>query len=109
MKKIISDEKNESKKDTEMTANGDSQQRASMRGQLSTSRIHVKLCMLCKKKDKYKKGSKTRENLTQARQLHTDKSVRNSEELLMQKNGTSQNELVHCNATEVVYTVKTIA
>ena len=43
-------EKNESKKDTEMTAAGDSQQRASMRGQLSTSRIHEKLCMFCEKK-----------------------------------------------------------
>ena len=78
-------EKNESKKDTEMTAAGDSQQRASMRGQLSTSRIHEKLCMFCeKKKTKYKKGLKTRENLTQARQLRTDISVRNSEKLLMQ-------------------------
>ena len=39
LKKIISDEKKESNKDTEMTANGDSQRRASMRGQPSTSRV----------------------------------------------------------------------
>lgn len=67
----------------EMTANGDSQRRASMRGQLSTSRVYEKLCMFCEKKDKYKRRSKTRENSTQARQLRTDKTVRNSAELKM--------------------------
>ena len=39
--------------------------------------------MFCKKKDKYKKSSKNRENLTQARQLTTDITVRNSAELKM--------------------------
>ena len=83
LEKIISDEKKESKRDAEMTADGDSQRRASMRGQPSTSRVFEKLCMFCEKRDKYKKGSKTRENLTQARQLRTDISVGNSTELRM--------------------------
>ena len=39
--------------------------------------------MFCEKKDKYKKGSKNRENLTQASQLRTDIIVRNSAELKM--------------------------
>ena len=39
--------------------------------------------MFCEKKDKYKKSSKNRENLTQARQLRTDITVRNSAELKM--------------------------
>ena len=36
-----------------------------------------------KNKDKYKKGSRTRESLTQARQLRKDTSGRNAEELKM--------------------------
>ena len=36
-----------------------------------------------KKKDKYKKGSRTRESLTQTRQLRKDTSGRNAEELKM--------------------------
>jgi len=69
LKKIISHEKKESKKDMELTTDGNGQQRASTRGQPSTSRVYEKICMFCEKKDKYKKGSKTRESLTQARQL----------------------------------------
>ena len=83
LEKIISDEKKECKKDTEMTTDGDSQRRASIRGQPSTSRVYEKICMFCEKKDKYKKGSKTRESLTQARQLRTDISVKNAAELKM--------------------------
>ena len=44
--------------------------------------------MFCEKKDKYKKGSKNRENLTQARQLRTDITVRNSAELKMDSKTT---------------------
>jgi len=69
LKKIISHEKKESKKDIELTTDGNGQQRASTRGQPSMSRVYEKICMFCEKKDKYKKGSKTRESLTQARQL----------------------------------------
>jgi len=83
LEKLISDEKKESKKDKELTTDGDGQRRASTRGQLSTSRVYEKICMFCEKKDKYKKGSKTRESLTQARQLRTDISVRNLAELKM--------------------------
>ena len=83
LEKIISDETTKSKKDTEMTTGGESQRRASIRGQPSTSRVYKKIGMFCEKKDKYQKGSKTRENLTQARQLRTDISVRNSAELKM--------------------------
>ena len=63
----------ESKKVTRMTADGNSQRRASMRGQPSTSRVHEKICMFCEKNGKYKKGSKTRKNLTQARQRRSAK------------------------------------
>ena len=66
-----------------MTADGNSQRRASMRGQPSTSRVYEKVCMFCEKKGKYKKGSNTRKNLTQARQLRTDISVSKSAELKM--------------------------
>ena len=82
LEKIIFDETKESKKDTEMNTDGESQRRAS-RGQPSTSRVYEKISMFFEKKDKYQKGSKTRENLTQARQLRTDISVRNSAELKM--------------------------
>ena len=83
LEKIVSDEKRESKKDTELTTDGEGQRRVSTKGQLSTSRVYEKICMFCEKKDKCKKGSKTRENLTQGRQHRTDISVRNSAELKM--------------------------
>jgi len=67
----------------ELTTDGDGQRRTSTRGQSSTSRVYEKICIFCEKKEKYKKGSKTRESLTQARQLRTDISVRNSAELKM--------------------------
>ena len=56
--------------------------RASKRGQLSILSVYKKICMFCEKKDKYK-GSKTRESLTQARQLRTDISGRTLAELKM--------------------------
>ena len=75
--------KKESKKDTELTTDGDGERGPSTRGRSSTSRVYEKTCIFCEKKDKYKRGSRTRENLKQAGQLRTDISVRNPAELKM--------------------------
>lgn len=69
LEKFISDEKKETKKNTELTTDGDGERRASTRGQPSSSRVCEKICIFSDKILKYKKGSKTRENLTQANNL----------------------------------------
>ena len=81
--RIHTTEKTESRKDTESADGGEGERRVSIRGTPSTSRVYEKVCIFCEKKDKYKKGSRTRESLTQARQLRTDTSVRNAAELKM--------------------------
>ena len=81
--RIHANEKTESRKDTESAEGGEGERRASIRGTPSTSRVYEKVCIFCKNKDKYKKGSRTRESLTQARQLRTGSSVRNAAELKM--------------------------
>ena len=81
--RIHANEKTESRKDTESAEGGEGERRASIRSTPSTSRVYEKVCIFCEKKDKYKKGSRTRGSLTQARQLRTDTSVRNAAELKM--------------------------
>ena len=81
--RIHTNETTEGGKDTESAEDGEGKRRASIRGTPSTSRVYEKVCIFCEKKDKYKKGSRTRESLMQARQLRTDTSVRNVAELKM--------------------------
>ena len=83
LEKIIAAERERNKH--EEPREGMGERRASIRGNPSASRIYEKECIFCGKKDKYKRGSKSRENLTQARQFRTDVTVRNAAEI---KNGT---------------------
>ena len=53
LEKIISDEKEETKTNTELTTDDDGERRASTRGQ-SSSRVYATICMFCEKIDKHK-------------------------------------------------------
>ena len=83
LEKIIAAERERNKH--EEPREGMGERRASIRGNPSASRIYEKECIFCGKKDKHKRGSKSRESLTQVRQFRTDVTVRNAAEI---KNGT---------------------
>jgi hypothetical protein len=66
-------------KTADISEQGESEFRQSKRQKTSdTSRVYDKICIFCKQKSKYLKGSRTREQLIQAVDLRADVRIRNA-------------------------------